>query len=48
MRWFRHLQRRDSEYIGKRMLNMELPGRRQRGMDVVREDMQRRGKDGRQ
>ncbi|KAK3572644.1 hypothetical protein QTP86_001135 [Hemibagrus guttatus] len=25
------LERRDSEYIGRRMLDMELPGRRQRG-----------------
>ena len=37
---------RDSEYIGRRTLKMELPGRTQRGrgkrrfMDVVREDMQ--------
>lgn len=26
-RWFRRVQR-ESEYIGKRMLRMELPGRR--------------------
>ena len=38
--------RMDSGYIGKRMLEMELPGRRRRGrpkrrfMDVVKEDMQ--------
>lgn len=30
-RWFGHMQRRDGWYIGKRMLNMELPGRRKRG-----------------
>ena len=35
----------DSEYIGRRMLRLELPGRRPRGrpkrrfMDVVKEDM---------
>ena len=43
---FGHLQRRDSGYIGRRMLEMELPGRSCRGrpkrrfMDAVREDMQ--------
>ncbi|KAK3557430.1 hypothetical protein QTP70_026628, partial [Hemibagrus guttatus] len=31
LRWFGHVQRRESEYIGGRMLDMELPGRRQRG-----------------
>lgn len=31
LRWFGHMQRRDGWYIGKRMLNMELPGRRKRG-----------------
>ena len=46
LRWFGHVQRRDSGYIGRRMLEMELPGRRQRGrpkrryMDVVNVDMQ--------
>ncbi|KAL1257192.1 hypothetical protein QQF64_012737 [Cirrhinus molitorella] len=45
LRWFGHVQRRDSEYIGRRMLDMELPGRRQRGrakrryMDEINEDM---------
>ena len=31
LRWFGHVQRRDSGHIGRRMLEMELPGRRQRG-----------------
>ncbi|KAK3522431.1 hypothetical protein QTP86_010638 [Hemibagrus guttatus] len=31
LRWFGHVQRRESEYIGRRMLDMGLPGRRQRG-----------------
>ncbi|KAL1276170.1 hypothetical protein QQF64_035793 [Cirrhinus molitorella] len=45
LRWFGHVQRRDSKYIGRRMLDMELPGRRQRGrpkrryMDGINEDM---------
>ncbi|KAK3525944.1 hypothetical protein QTP70_011034 [Hemibagrus guttatus] len=45
LRWFGHVQRRESEYIGRRMLDMELPGRRQRGrpkrryMDGINEDM---------
>lgn len=46
LRWFGHVWRSDAEYIGKRMLKMELPGKRKRGrpkrrfMDAVREDMQ--------
>ncbi|MCI4395558.1 hypothetical protein PGIGA_G00182000 [Pangasianodon gigas] len=45
LRWFGHVQRRESEYVGRRMLGMELPGRRQRGrpkrryMEVINEDM---------
>ncbi|KAF7669317.1 hypothetical protein LDENG_00206530, partial [Lucifuga dentata] len=45
LRWFGHVQRRDSEHIGRRMPRLELPGRRPRGrpkrkfMDVVKEDM---------
>ncbi|KAK3541227.1 hypothetical protein QTP86_016806, partial [Hemibagrus guttatus] len=27
LRWFGHVQRRESEYIGRRILDMELPGR---------------------
>ncbi|KAK3570673.1 hypothetical protein QTP86_024754 [Hemibagrus guttatus] len=45
LRWFGHVQRRENEYIGRRMLDMELPGRRQRGrpnrryMNGINEDM---------
>ena len=44
LRWFGHVQRRDCEYIGRRMMRFELPGRRIKGrrkrrfMDVVKED----------
>ena len=43
--WYRYLRRKDDRYIGRRMLRMELPGKRKRGrpkrrfMDVVKEDM---------
>ena len=45
LRWYGHLRRKDDGYIGRRMLMMELPGKRKRGrpkrrfMDVVKEDM---------
>ena len=45
LRWYGHMQRWNAEYTGKRMLCLELSGKRRRGrlkirfMDVVREDM---------
>ena len=45
LRWYGDLRRKDDGYIGRRMLRMELPGKRKRGrpkgrlMDVVKEDM---------
>ena len=45
MRWYGHVLRKDDGYIGRRMLRMELPGKRKRGrpkrrlVDVVKEDM---------
>ena len=42
LRWYGHLRRKDDGYIGRRMLRMELPGKRKRGrpkrrfMDVVK------------
>ena len=43
--WYGHLMRREEGHIGKRVLKMEVTGRRRRGrperrwMDCVREDM---------
>ena len=45
LRWYGHVLRKDDGYIGRRMLRMELPGKRKRGkpkrrfMDVVKEGM---------
>ena len=45
LRWYEHVMRRDQEYVGRRMMAMELPGKRKRGrpkrrfLDVVKEDM---------
>ena len=45
--WYRHVKRREEGYMGKRMMEMAVPGRRKRGkptrrwMDLAREDMER-------
>ena len=45
LRWYRHVMRRDQEYVGRKMIEMQLPGKRKRGrpkrrfLDVVKEDM---------
>ena len=45
LRWYGHVRRKDDGYIGRRMLRMELPGRRKRGrpkrrfMDEVKGDV---------
>ena len=45
LRWYGHVLRKDDGYIGRRMLRMELPGKRKRGrpkrrfVEVVKEDM---------
>ena len=31
MKWYGHLRRKADGYIGRRMLRMELPGKRKRG-----------------
>lgn len=35
LRWFGHVQRRQSEYIGQGMLSMELPGEKRKTSDEV-------------
>ena len=45
LRWYGHAMRRDQEYVGRKMMKMELPGKRRRGrpkrrfLDVVKEEM---------
>ena len=45
LRWYGHLMRRDHEYVGRKMMEMEVPGKRKRGrpkrkfLDVVKEDI---------
>ena len=45
LRWYGHVMRRDQEYVGRKMMEMELPGKRRKGrlkrrfLDVVKEDM---------
>ena len=30
LRWYGHVMRRDQEYVGRKMMEMELPGKRKR------------------
>ena len=45
LRWYGHVMRTDQEYVGRKMMEMELPRKRRRGrpkrrfLDVVKEDM---------
>ena len=45
LRWYGHVMKRDQEYVGKKIIEMELPGKRKRErpkrrfLDVVKEDM---------
>ena len=49
LRWYGHVMRRDQEYVGRKMMEMKLPGKRKRGrpkrrfLDVVKEDMEEVG-----
>ena len=48
MQWFGHIKKRE-EYVGRRILDMEVEGRRQRGIpkkrwkDWIGEDLRERG-----
>ena len=45
LRWYGHVMRRDQEYVGRKMMEMVLPGKRRRGrpkrrfLDIVKEDI---------
>ena len=45
LRWYGHIMRRDKEYIGRKMIEMELPEKRKRGrpkrkfLNLAKEDM---------
>ena len=45
LRWYGHVMRRDQEYVGRKMIEIELSGKKRRGrpkrrfLDVVKEDM---------
>ena len=45
LRWYGHIMRRDQKYVGRKMIEMELPGKRRRRrpkrrfVDVIKEDM---------
>ena len=49
LRWYGHVMQRDQEYVGRKMMEMELPRKRKRGrpkrrfLDVVKEDMEKVG-----
>ena len=49
LRWYGHIKSREEDYVGKRMVEIAVPGVRKRGrprrrwMDLVREDMERVG-----
>ena len=49
LRWYGHVMSRDQEYVGRKMMEMELPGKKRRGrpkrrfLDAVKEDMREVG-----
>ena len=49
LKWYGHVLRREDEYVGKRVMGMEVPGKRRRGrpkrrwLDSIRNDLSERG-----
>ena len=49
LRWYGHVMRRNQEYVGRKMIKVELPEKRKRGrskrrfLDVVKDDMREVG-----
>ena len=49
LRWYGHVMRRDQEYVERKVMEMELSGKRKKGrpkrkfLDVVKEDMEEVG-----
>ena len=47
--WYGHVSRREDEYVGKRLMGMEVPGKRRRGrpkrrwLDSIRNHLSERG-----
>ena len=52
MRWYGHVMRRDEEYVGKRVMGIEVQGSRRRGRpkkrcaDCVKDDLRDKGRSG--
>ena len=48
LKWYGHVLRREDEYVGKRVMAMEVPGKRKRGrpkrrwLDTIRNDLLQR------
>ena len=36
LKWYGHVLRREAEYVGKRVMGMEVPGKRRRGRPKLR------------